>query len=424
MHTSAGYKTMNWHTALASATILLGSCDGASERTAPEDAGTDAQLEPPAPAPVEIEDEEVETVAIDRSHLADVGDAPLDYADPALWLCRPGNDPNPCLEGLDATELRKDGTLHVEPHVPAEAPPFDCFYAYPTVDITGGGNTTDFLHIDMILDVLRTQAARFSRICRVYAPLYRQRSFDNMNRLTGDPELAHRDLERAFLHYLEHHSRSRNFVIVAHSQGAGIMAQVTSDHIDADATLRARLISAALIGISITAPQGRIVGGTFQNLPFCTQVAQTGCVIAFQSFARELPPRPTAIGIGYAPEGSVNACTNPSLLAGNPDRYRGAYLPVHASNALFVPNVPAGTPSGIETDTLLVRDLFRGECVQRDGLGYLEIAPDLSVDDQRQVPAFRYLLQEALGIGMHTGDFSVVMDDLIDAVEQAAEAMP
>lgn len=423
MRASNDWKKENWRAALALVAILLGCCDDAGKHTAAKDAGRDAELEPPVPAPVEPE--EVPVTPIDRGHLTDVGDAPLDYADPALWLCRPGNDPNPCLDGLDATELLKDGTLRVQQHVPAEAPAFDCFYAYPTVDISGGGNTTDFLHIDTILDVLRTQAARFSRVCRLYAPLYRQRSFNTSNMLTGDAELAHRDLERAFLHYLEHDSRGRNFVIVAHSQGAGILERVVSEHIDGDAALRSRLISAALIGISLTAPKGRTVGGSFQNLRFCTEPAQTGCVLAFQSFARELPPDPNSgLGIGHEPEGSVNACTDPSRLAGNPGRYRGSYLPVRASHPLFVPGIPKQAPPAIVTDTLLVRDLFRGECVHRDGLGYLEIAPDQTADDQRPVPSFRYAVQELLGIGMHTGDFSVVMDDLIDAVQQQAEAMP
>src|SRR6185312_12813923 len=34
---------------------------------------------------------------IDRSALSNVGtDKPLDYSDPRMWLCRPGNDPDEC----------------------------------------------------------------------------------------------------------------------------------------------------------------------------------------------------------------------------------------------------------------------------------------------------------------------------------------
>lgn len=410
--------------ALAVAWALLSCCDDGGTNQI-EDAGAEPVLDA-EPLPVRAEDAAAPAspVRVDRGHLANVGSEPLDYADPALWMCRPRNDPNECLENLDSTELLKDGSQQTEQHVPAAAPAFDCFYSYPTVDVSGVGNVTDFVHIDLVLETLRAQAARFSRICEVYAPLYRQRSFNSMNQLTGDAELAYGDVESAFLHYLEHDNRGRDFVLIGHSQGSGILTRVAAEHIDNDPALRARLISAVLIGASIAAPEGRDVGGSFQNLPFCTRPAQTGCVISFVSFAQDVPPnldRP--MGLGRAPAGSVHACTNPSLLAGNDGRYRGSYLPVRASSPLFVPNLPANMSPAVETETLLVRDLFAGECVHRDGVSYLEIAPDQSWDDERPVPPHRYALQEALGIGMHTGDFSVVLDDLIDAVKQQAEAM-
>ncbi len=50
------------------------------------------------------------TATIDRSHLSNTGTAPLDYADPALWACRKGNEPNECHTNLDATEIMKDGS--------------------------------------------------------------------------------------------------------------------------------------------------------------------------------------------------------------------------------------------------------------------------------------------------------------------------
>src|SRR5262245_18349910 len=49
-------------------------------------------------------------VAVDRSKLMDVGVAdPLDYANNALWMCRPDNDPNECARDLTMTELKPDG---------------------------------------------------------------------------------------------------------------------------------------------------------------------------------------------------------------------------------------------------------------------------------------------------------------------------
>jgi hypothetical protein len=116
---------------------------------------------------------------IDRSQLADASlDHPLDYGDPNLWVCRPGIDPNPCYGDkgeLDSTEILPDGTNTVVKHVRAQDPNFDCFYVYPTVYLTGnGGNQTNLSNVDYVLDALMAQGARMSRLCEVYAPLYRQ----------------------------------------------------------------------------------------------------------------------------------------------------------------------------------------------------------------------------------------------------------
>jgi hypothetical protein len=109
---------------------------------------------------------------IDRSSLTDVGTEPLDYADARYWLCRPGNDPDECDRNLDATELLPDGEREVVKHVKAAAPAVDCFYVYPTVKLSSGGPMVDFSKIDITLDPLLSQGARFSSLCRMYAPLY------------------------------------------------------------------------------------------------------------------------------------------------------------------------------------------------------------------------------------------------------------
>lgn len=66
-------------------------------------------------------------------------DEPLEgYDDPALWLCHPDKDPgdDQCLtHDLSATVVAPDGSTTVVPHTPVDAPEFDCFYVYPTVDL-------------------------------------------------------------------------------------------------------------------------------------------------------------------------------------------------------------------------------------------------------------------------------------------------
>jgi hypothetical protein len=97
------------------------------------------------------------------------------YQKDEMWLCKPGIQPNYCDGEIDATEVVPDGTFAPLPHQPAVNPTVDCFYVYPTVDLDSyPGNHTDHLDVTNILDPLMSQAARFTSLCRVYAPFYRQ----------------------------------------------------------------------------------------------------------------------------------------------------------------------------------------------------------------------------------------------------------
>lgn len=74
-----------------------------------------------------------------------------------------------------ATEVHPDGTTTVHEHVVADDPGFDCFYIYPTVDLRlAPGQTENFNDISQELDPLLNQAARFTSMCRMFAPLYHQ----------------------------------------------------------------------------------------------------------------------------------------------------------------------------------------------------------------------------------------------------------
>ena len=53
--------------------------------------------------------------------------------DTQVWLCKPGQTPNPCLADLTTTVITAGGTKTVERSSPAADPKIDCFYVYPTV---------------------------------------------------------------------------------------------------------------------------------------------------------------------------------------------------------------------------------------------------------------------------------------------------
>src|SRR5215471_16331098 len=145
------------------------------------------------------------TMHVDRSTLTNVGTAmtPLDYSNPALWLCRNDIDANDCAKNIDSTEVALDNSLKAAPHMAAANPAFDCFYVYPTVTF-GQANDTDFSSTADQDDALLGQAARFSRVCRVFAPLYRQVGLGANGQVVmgANPLLGVGDARAAFQYYL------------------------------------------------------------------------------------------------------------------------------------------------------------------------------------------------------------------------------
>jgi len=107
--------------------------------------------------------------------------------------------------------------------VPATDPPIDCFYVYPTVSRQTGTNAT--LKIDPEeRAVAVAQAARFSQVCNVYAPMYPQLTAAAI----ATPEsisfaaavIAYQGVRSAFLDYMANNNHGRGIVFIGHSQGA------------------------------------------------------------------------------------------------------------------------------------------------------------------------------------------------------------
>jgi hypothetical protein len=386
---------------------------------------------------------------IDRSNLTDAGTSgSLDYSDPSLWVCRPGIDQNPCYGNLDATELLPDGGRQVVMHKRADNPKFDCFYVYPTVELTHAGNMTNFSDIKNILDPLLAQGAPFSSICEVYAPLYRQVAFvpsalpggdasaeaggaadassgdAGTPSLTGGPAgaLALQDVRDAFSYYLAHFNNGRKFVIMGHSQGTGMLMSMMQKDVDPMPAVRSKMISALLIGGGATVAPGQAINGTFKNIPTCTMPGQTGCMIAYSSYEVTTPPGANGVTplFGRSPDGNQVACTEPGALAGNSPPYRGTYFPVHVNNALLGPDKPP--PQDIGTPFVLYRGVFQGSCVNKNGYSYLEITLLEQSGDPRGVPPYTNAGSISLGFGLHIADYNLALEDLIDAVTKQAAA--
>ncbi len=363
---------------------------------------------------------------VDRSHLSDVGTTqPLNYSDPALWVCHPDITGDFCETDIDATEVMADGSYQLVEHVPAVNPEFDCFYVYPTVLLTGDPQQTDFSDIGIVSDPILSQAAPFTRLCRMYAPLYRQFGLNpGTGTLAegGDSALALQDVTDAFNYYMQNHNQGRPFVLIGHSQGTMMLTSMIQQELDNDPARRAQMISALLLGGRVTVPEGQLVGGTYQNIPLCSSPGQTGCVVAYVSYAAEAPPGDNAVFSSTTEVGNEIACTNPALLAGNTGPFQGSYLRTAVRNPSFAPDIPL--PDDITTPFALYRNVIQGQCVKNNGHSYLEISLTPNLEAGRPTPGYRSSLIEGIGMGLHLVDFNLPLEDLIEMVRQQAAAMP
>jgi hypothetical protein len=177
----------------------------------------------------------------------------------------------------------------------------------------------------------------------------------------------------AWNYYLEHDNQGRGFVLIGHSQGSFVLAELIRKEIDGK-PIQSRLVSAILAGTTISVPPGKDVGGSFQKIPLCHSATQIGCVITFASFRSTVPP--PANSLFGRPQGPnlVAACTNPAALAGGSGDLH-AYLSTAGRTITgTTPPKPWVTPEQtIDTPWVSVPGLLSARCNTNENATYLEV---------------------------------------------------
>lgn len=350
------------------------------------------------------------------------------YSDHAKWLCR-GDTDDVCDHGLDATIVKGSGRTRVEPFRAAADPKIDCFYVYPTISTDPTGNS-DFIPGDnQELFVVQQQAARLGKVCRVFAPIYRQVTLTALvsilggNPLPSDSALADADLLDAWKHYIANDNQGRGVVLIGHSQGAGRLVNLIKNEIDPSPVLRDRLVSAILMGTSLQVPVGGDVGGDFANVPLCHSRRDTGCAISFSSFRDTAPPPANSYFGVPRGNGLEAACVNPASLKGG-KAYLHPYLP-NDGVALPIISVPPPVwvnPPGtanITTDFVTLPRFLEARCASRNGFNYLAITVHGNPADPRTDNIGGDLTPEW---GLHLADANMAMGDLVEATSHQAQA--
>lgn len=362
------------------------------------------------------------------------------YSDDAHWLCKPGIADNVCERDLDTTVVRADGTTEVQAHEPAENPPVDCFYVYPTVNIGGPANADLEPSEEAEIWTTYTQAARLNSVCRVFAPVYRQFVIAGEPAEEGvDPwEVAYQDVLDAFKHYIDNESEGRDFVLVGHSQGSQHLMQLIQEEIDNEPELLDRMVAAYPLGWAINVPPDEAVGGAFQNVPVCEAADQTQCVVAYSSyFAPENPGDPPGHGPSDLPpaygspraeadgEGMTVICANPASPGGGSaflTPYFGVDFPQGAviGDANVQPFADPERSSEITTPFVTYPDMLEGECVYDGEYSYLSVTVHADESDARtdEIYADQQLELMEGDWGLHVIDMDIAQGDIIAMIEQ------
>jgi hypothetical protein len=342
-----------------------------------------------------------------------------------VWLCKPGLASNPCLNSQEATVEFDGGAKLVQHAQPASNPPIDCFYVYPTVSSQFALNADEGIHAEEIA-IAEAQASRFSRDCKVYAPIYPQLTIPAINGFLGEvkPEntvKAYIGVVSAFEEYLARYNDGRGFELIGHSQGSAMLEQLIKEVVEPNPALRKQLVGAVVLGGQVIVPEGKLVGGTFKKIPGCGSAFETGCVVAYSSFLEEPPAnalfgRPTAILGGGVPgvEHPQVLCVNPTVLVQGP--YAGpslAYYPTFNAFGGHFPGPflgPVTQAPKAPTPWVATPAQYSAQCEARNGASWLQ----LTLNDPKDTRTETVLIN-TLGPrwGQHLVDVNAQLGNLV-----------
>jgi len=344
-----------------------------------------------------------------------------DYSQLSHWLCSPEKSNDSCSIDLDAVILNQDGSVEIESFKKAKAPEIDCFYVYPTV------STETTINSDLIIGedeefVVANQFARFSKNCRLFAPLYQQVTVPGVSKyLAGETKgleflLARNDVLKAFDYYIENQNMGRPFVLVGHSQGSIYTRSIMQKRIEGT-PLEDKLHRGYLVGFNTNLPEGELVGADFSTIPMCSAGGETGCFVSYVSFnAADDIPENSRYGIAEK-EGQQAACVNPAMSGSAGVIPLTGYHNRDHINRFVNPEIKSELEKVKNTDFVKIPNLLQGQCVQGYGRNYLAISinPDFEGSAIEHVGE-GIIMPSRLGAhwGLHLLDVSLAQGDLIE----------
>lgn len=273
------------------------------------------------------------------------------YADPAMWLARPGLTGDP---------------VHWQPKGARPAAPVKAavFFIHPTSHLDRGSWNAaldDKTANQRAHTFLRGLASPFANAEQVWAPRYRQATFGAF--FTEGPEgqraldTAYADVLAAFDSFVATVPADLPIVLAGHSQGAFHLRRLVADRV-AGRPLASRVTAVYAIGWPVSIEHDLPAMG----LPLCAAPEQSGCVASWLSFGDPYDEAPMRTSLarykgldGAALSGSAFQCWNP--LTGK----TGGTAPASANLGSLVPTTdlmngeikPSYSPAACRADGTL-----------------------------------------------------------------------
>jgi hypothetical protein len=173
-------------------------------------------------------------------------------------------------------------------------------------------------------------------------------------------------------------------------------------------------------------PEGKLVGGTLQQIPLCTTETQTGCALTYASFSDKNPPNANYANVngGVAPGFDPGCTTPPGGRNGAPVRLSSSlFASIGGALGLLAAQVDYGR---IRVRTQLVRydDFYTASCEKSTrGLSYLKISAAPLRGDVRVDPVlYDSTSLNSAEIGLHGLDYAFVSGDLVRTVKTRVSA--
>jgi hypothetical protein len=235
---------------------------------------------------------------------------PPDYSDPSNWLKVPKHPTSP---------------VH----------PVDVFYLYPTSYTKESsaspviGPVTDPGMRAGAQESYDRQATAFAPYTNVYAPYYRQIDTATKAQMPQAEQdlltagIPTTDAIAAFDYYLQHYNHGRPFILVGHSIGSNVLANMLGGYFRLRPAVYARMVAAYVVGFAVT----REFLDAHPYLKFARGRSDTGVIVSWNTEA------PNFDGVNPVLDGNIGLVINPLTW-----RHATSVAPASMSRGSLVPS--------------------------------------------------------------------------------------